>query len=60
MANSDDGDDQFDIVNIVENAIVALPDAILFLATQFRTSDGARFFREQLNSIDDSLAVILW
>src|SRR5712691_5006974 len=59
MADPDDSDHMFPIVDFVEDAIVTLSDAILFLTAQFRTSNGTRLRHERLNPRDDSLAVLL-
>ena len=49
MADFHHGDDQGAVVNLVEDAVVTLPDAVLFVAAQFDATAGTRVSHQRLD-----------
>ena len=58
MVDFHDSDDQGAVVNLVEDAIVALTHTVLFVAAQFDAVDRTWLRNERLNLCDNSLAVL--
>ena len=58
IADFDDGDDEFVVDDLVENAVVALAEAVLLLATQLFAPGRARFGGQGLDPFDDAFAVL--
>ena len=59
ISNLDNVDDQVIVANLVDNSIVALPQAVELTAGQFLTSRWSRFIRQALNPSNDALSVFL-
>lgn len=51
------GDDQLPVGDLVEDAIVALPDTVLVLAAELLAANGSRIFGQGANLRDDTPTV---
>ena len=58
IADLDDRDNQLLIDDLVENAVVALAEAIFLFATELLAPGWARIGREAFNPPDNALAVL--